>query len=449
MIKLITEYNVELISDMLAGMYIHSGVTRRGKVRDRQYKDKIIKWLNDAPALIASTIYPHKLKGSHITTYHLPVNKLRNTLKLGRSDKGGEWFDFFKKHYPHYHVLQKGASVDGYRVCSQAAINNELCVEKFIKIDANKLDYNYLMDKRAKGRTSDVQVDISSLSNYIDNNKLSEVELRDANKILKFSQWLQVNDNQQDTKYTRIPQHYLQASNGRYFSRGPVTVSNCSANVREAMLGSCYEVDLEAAVFGYYRETIEQLKGFEDGIDPCYIDDYLKNKQSIRATIAKDCNISISQVKQALTSMTFGAKINTTAYSSLKTLIKNEYNRSLFVNHEMIKGLLVTIKHINTAIRVRDASKIAKLMVKSADEWVNVTEKGNRVFRINSYLAYLYTQWETKVMISLLKFIDRDNETLLWIHDGLYCRNKPNEDSINEFLKQYSNWTKCSVTKIR
>jgi len=438
------QLDISKLEDIRESMYKYSAVTRRGVSRDRSYAIKIAKWFNEAPGIICHSIYPHVYKGSHITTYHLPIKKMRNTLKLGRSDKGGEWFDFFKDNYPLYDVQRTGASYNDYRVCSEVIINNQYCLDKYKQLTHEQLDYSYLIGKRDKGHTSDVRVDMSSLTNYINNGTLTDIELRDANKILMFCKWLRINDNQQDAKYVRMPQNYNEGSNGRYFSRGEVSVVNCSSKVREAMLGPCYEVDLEAAVFGYYRETIEQLTN-HTYIDPCYVDDYMVNKHTIRETIAKDCNITIEQVKKGLTSLTFGAKLNTTAYSSLTTLILNEKSLNWFVGHPIVKGLEDTIKQINIAIRARDAGVIADLMVNKPDKWVNVTKKGNRVFKINSYLSHLYTRYETKVMIGLIAHINKDNQTLLWVHDGLYCRDTPNEDSINEFLSQYNKWAKCSI----
>jgi hypothetical protein len=441
------QLDISKLEDIRESMYKYSAVTRRGASRDRSYAIKIAKWFNEAPGVICHSIYPHVYKGSHITTYHLPIKKMRNTLKLGRSDKGGWWFDFFKDNYPLYDVQRTGASYNDYKVCSEVIINNQYCLDKYKQLTHEQLDYSYLIGQRDKGNTSDVRVDMSSLTNYINNGTLTDIELRDANKILMFCKWLRINDNQQDAKYVRMPQNYNQGSNGRYFSRGEVSVVNCSSKVREAMLGPCYEVDLEAAVFGYYRTTIEELKGFEDGIDSTPIDDYLHDKQTIRETIAKDCNISIEQVKRGLTSMTFGAKIDNTEYSSLVTLIPNKVKKAKFVGHPIVRGLEDTINGINIAIRVRDTAIIADLMVNKPDKWVNVTKKGNKVFKINSYLSHLYTRYETKVMIGLIAHINKDNQTLLWVHDGLYCRNKPNEDSINEFLLQYNKWAKCSITE--
>jgi hypothetical protein len=424
-------------------MYEHSSVTRRGRASDVRYASKIAKWFNIAPGLICSSLYPYTYKGSFITTYHLPVQKLRDTLKLGRSDKGGEWFDFFKDIYPMYDVQRVGASVNGYHVCSEVIINNKYCLEKFKELHTNELDYSDLMKKRAKGLTSDVQVDVQSLSTFMDNNKLSDVEQRDGHKILKFCAWLQANDNQHDAKYVRIPQHYTQASNSRYFSSGTVTVSNCSSRIREAMLGDCYEVDLEAAVFGYYRQTIAELSA-HTYIDPKYIDGYLLNKQSLRELIATDCNISIDDVKRGLTSITFGAKLNNTDYSCMVSLIPNKVKRAKFNAHPIVNGIKNTLNKINDAIKIRDKKLKEHRKQTDPDNWVS---KGGR-YRVNKHLSHLYTHWETNIMVDLLKFIDKNGETLLWIHDGLYCRNKPNEDEINKFLKTYSKWAKCSIKKI-
>ena len=104
------------------------------------------------------------------------------------------------------------------------------------------------------------------------------------------------------TGYGYVMHHYMQASSGRLYARG-VNLQNTPKLVRQAALNGLWDFD-----FANCHYSILNQMAARHGCQCEAIQEYLANKNVVRATIAKDAGISKDQAKVCLLAILYGAR---------------------------------------------------------------------------------------------------------------------------------------------
>lgn len=282
-------------------------------------------------------------------------------------------------------------------------------------------------------------IDIRSLEAYIKgNNKLSYQNEtvknynRQANMILQIA------------KLTNgvFPQIINESNFGRRYYKGQ-SLQIISSVVRKACLGNHFEYDLNAAVYAIKLNICSFLsdKKFT------YTTEYLEYKDAIRKrisnTVFKDTDkFHIDIIKQALTSIGFGARPNGRGYfddngtwtqtslqdifsyknkeTNKKVLAKDKFDS--FINDTWIKEFL------------REQQEMTEIITKYYKDNKLVTKEthpflldGRNAINNNQLMAYVFQTLERKIMDSACEFIESSGaKVLLRVHDAVYTDRKIN-----------------------
>ena len=190
--------------------------------------------------------------------------------------------------------------------------------------------------------------------------------------------------------------------------------------MRKALLGPCWEIDIQSAVWRCYSLLAGDL-----GVRrPPALSLMLTDRTGFRSRIAEDTmgdipamrRNKIEVVKEALTAIGFTAKISHDVYArptALQDIIRNKEARERFRSHKHVRELSGFIKELLDALKKHAGySEMAEGLIGTIyDDKVNWPK----------FLAWLYQQTETRMRKAMTKAMeDSGRRVVLECHDGIY-----------------------------
>ncbi len=284
------------------------------------------------------------------------------------------------------------------------------------------------------------EIDVGSLKEYVfrlvhKSDELNAVErdrtLKQAETILRIAQFTN----------GRLPQRKNNNFFGRNYYYG-LSVQSARKSLREAMLGDCYEYDLRSSVISWklgFAEMLLKHEGSREklsdafGATQAYLDDkqiYVNDvrEQTFGADIAGDAELKNSLIKEALTAMSFGARMHTQGWidasgnvmsPALVTIIKDARACKLFVASDFVKLFWAEQKRLDRFI-FRHFTTVDKSLASS----IRLQTESGLVSK-SKVLAYLYQHAETFVMDIVRKELKiRKHAVVANVHDGIYVRRR-------------------------
>ena len=227
---------------------------------------------------------------------------------------------------------------------------------------------------------------------------------------------------------------------GRTYYEG-LSVQNIRKDLREAMLGDCWEYDMRSSVvawkLGFAQDYINQnnLSGSIQSIFPqCH--QYWSNKSvlidAIRASVFANSHYSIEKqiglIKDAMTALNFGARRSAGMYfdqqgnqcrQAIGEIFKDDVERDTFLQSQIIIDFVAEQKKLNDVIIN---------MVKANQPYIlsyPFLRDKESVFKRLKLLAYLYQSAETEVMNIVRSYANTNNLTILAnVHDAIVLKDQ-------------------------
>ena len=315
-------------------------------------------------------------------------------------------------------------------------------------------DYSQLSQEERDQQYNLVPIDLKSLKNY-------RRWLEEAANLISVEDRLKYL-NQID-HITRVAKHtgglYVQKKKPSQFGRMyfvGLSVQNASKQLREAMLGRCYEYDLKSAVFSWkmlYANDVVISEGLDQTVDQLFKTTigYLRDKQdfiwSVRyMTFTADSNVpkelQVKLIKQAMTAISFGARLYSTGWklangkwqnTSIGDIFKNPNERDRFINCCLIKDF------------VREQTMLDKVIFnsdfrdqKDPFSGADVYTPSGRLSRAK-VIAFMYQTYETDLMDIVELLINKlDKQVIARVHDAIYTKQKlsvDDRDEIEHYLR--------------
>jgi hypothetical protein len=226
---------------------------------------------------------------------------------------------------------------------------------------------------------------------------------------------------------------------GRTYYEG-YSVQNVNKELREVMLGDCWEYDIRSSVVSWKL-----------GFAQAYIDAHMPNnpidkvfpvchqysvdksilisriKQEVFKFSHKDEDTKTELIKRALTALNFGARLSGNSYTdkqgkkhqqAIAEILENKVECQLFLKCRLVKEFLAEQKKLDSVIM----------------DWVNNTQpellclinpKTNKKLSKKSLMSYLYQHAETEVMDIFRSYTNQNNLTVMAnIHDAIILKKK-------------------------
>jgi hypothetical protein len=315
-------------------------------------------------------------------------------------------------------------------------------------------EYTQLSQDERSQRYDLVPVDLKSLKNYQRwlEETASLISVEDRLKYL----------NQID-QIARVAKHtegfYLQKKKpsqfGRVYYEG-LSVQNMSKQLREAMLGRCYEYDLKSAVFSWkmlYAHDAVFIEGLGRTVDQAFKTTigYLRDKQdfisSVRyMTFTADSNapkeLQVKLIKQAMTAISFGARLCSTGWklsngkwqnTSIGDIFKNPNERDRFIDCCLIKDFVREQQMLDKVIFNSDFKD-----QKDAFGGADVYTASGRLSRAK-VIAFMYQTYETDLMDIVELLVNKlGKQVIARVHDAIYTKQKltvDDRDEIEHYLR--------------
>jgi hypothetical protein len=274
------------------------------------------------------------------------------------------WFDkvngvtgIFKKKGKPWYTKNKKGYCQPWQISQPAldlilkAMRNGVCNSTFVLISGKKRRKprkNAIVSKNSSGQNKQVQLVMKPVIS-INRNSL-ELAIEDYEKLLKNGPHLHISDekcqrvltqlrmfqtlaNEASPKgHDRIQQYYQESSAGRLYGIG-LNLQSVHSEVKHACLKGCVEYDIENCHFVILKKLAN-----DHNIKVAAIDYYIGNKAEVRKIIASKLELSEKQVKTALISILYGARLQVSRFSGITT----EFGRSnaeQFFNMDFVKGL--------------------------------------------------------------------------------------------------------------
>jgi uncharacterized protein Usg len=228
---------------------------------------------------------------------------------------------------------------------------------------------------------------------------------------------------------------------GRTYYKG-ISVQSAHKTLRRAMLGKCYGYDLRLSVYswkmGYAKLCYQQMKSqntFQQEFSACL--DYLKDKKKFREQVRMetfgssshiDAELQINLVKEALTAISFGARMTTQGWinqsgeafnPAIVKIFKDKQARDGFISSNFVRKLLAEQKVLDKFIYNFYTSNDPSLLT-------------NPIFQSNSgrpnakkIMSLLYQSAETKVMDIVAEEVKLLGKNVLArVHDAIFIDTK-------------------------
>jgi hypothetical protein len=364
------------------------------------------------------------------------------------------WFDWLLKMYPLFKIVKQGYK-HGSQQGTLTMVEIFKIKDSIVEFETAEQTFKRLYSDYADIINDDSQIDwvaidTQSLRAYItenkkfqkDNNKLYQYGVM-AEEILKVSELLHEIGS---VKIPALPQIKSPSTFGRMYYRS-LNLQNAPKVVRHAALGHYNQYDITSSIFAW------QLHCINDAFKTPATKELVIYKDMIRTMLVNDCmrNTPVEQetklkfIKQAITALGFGARIDGGAYfdlesnrwirSAINDTIKNKDDRLVFQNHKWVKEFCAEqIKITDYIIANTDVESLRHI----PELWSAKTNK----LRPSSLMAYLYQQYESTLMTTIKQLIPQEFEFLLGVHDAFYTRHKLPGTMIQEYAQAINPYIK-------
>lgn len=231
---------------------------------------------------------------------------------------------------------------------------------------------------------------------------------------------------------------------GRTYYEG-VSIQNIHKTLRKAVLGHCWEYDINSSVMAYkmgYAAIFyallppkKQATSLEEKFK-CTIS-LIKDKSATREKIRQevfgdDFSLSVEKqlaaVKRAITAIGFGAKVRLHGWNygedsvqqpALSEIFENIHSRRRFVNSDFVKSLMVEQRLLDKVIYSETLKTHPNLL--SNSDFLNAQGKPIR----NKILSFAYQTGETMVMDEFRRLATEWNHKVVAnIHDAVFLENR-------------------------
>jgi hypothetical protein len=310
-------------------------------------------------------------------------------------------------------------------------------------------DFDVALATCQEDRVFDViDIDVVSLTNYIKWLKKSSIHIPDT----KLSyQLFQARIILSVAQYTGG--YYLQRKKPSQFGRNyysGTSVQNVSKQLRQAMLGNCWEYDVRSCVItwkmGFANEIVMKFEP-DSSVRRLFVNTlwYLEDKNQFmrhvqRAVFGKDSQheeqFQLNLLKQAFTALSFGARKNGRSWknengkwvsSALVDILKITEERQRFINNLEVNGFINEQKIIDTYL-----FKGVKALAPDLLTLTCLQTKTGRASQAK-VIAYLYQHEETKVMNIVRDALpETHTPPLANIHDAIILKRRLSLDDKHE-----------------
>jgi len=316
-------------------------------------------------------------------------------------------------------------------------------------------DIEKLEETEIKARYHIVPIDQRSLKNYLRwlKEKATLISTAQRDQYIKQAELI-----------LRVAQHtdgyYFQAKKpsafGRIYYEG-VSVQNVNKELRQAMLGNCWEYDLKSAVFCWkmtYAGDCVRINKVKEPVEKVFRTtiSYLTDKKDFIATVRfltfrSDSNVprelQDKLLKQAITAISFGARLNSSGWmlkngkwinSSMSEIFYNSEERKRFIQCDLIRDFVKEQALLDQVIFQADRGD-DKAYFNGAD----VYTKSGRLSR-SKVIAFMYQTYETDLMNIVEELISRqDKQVIARIHDAIITKQKLSLDDrveIQDYIRE-------------
>jgi hypothetical protein len=238
-----------------------------------------------------------------------------------------------------------------------------------------------------------------------------------------------------------FPQRIKLSPFGRTYYEG-ISVQNVHKELRRAMLGNCWEYDIRSSVVAWKMGFASRLLSFERSAQDVRKSFpattlYLEDKQDFMGTVRYftfDSNTSLTTdfqlglIKQALTAISFGAKVGGKGWSdgagtwrnpALVEILQNSSERARFLSDPSVSAFIAEQKRLDDFL--------VATVKREAPQLLELPELRSLSGRINKakVVSYLYQHAETAAMDCALAVSARyGHEPIARVHDAIFFRNR-------------------------
>lgn len=380
----------------------------------------------------------------------------QNTSQYTYAGKKCWWFDWLLKMYPLFTIVKQGYKHGTQQGTLTMVTPNIFKIkDSIVEFETAEQTFKRLYSDYADSFNDDTQIDwvaidTQSLRSYIsenkkfqkDNNKLYQYGIT-AEEILKVSELLHEIGH---VRCPALPQIKSPSAFGRMYYRS-LNLQNIPKVVRHAALGHYNQYDITSSIFAW------QLQSVNSAFKTPATKELVIYKDMIRQMLVNDCmrdtpveeTTKLKFIKQAITALGFGARIDGGAYfdlesnrwirSAINDTIKNKEDRLRFQNHKWVKEFCAEqIKITDYIIANTDTTNLTDI----PELWSAKTGK----IRPSSLMAYLYQQYESSLMTKIKQLIPEEFEFLLGVHDAFYTRHKLPGTMIQEYAQSINPYIK-------
>ncbi len=420
-----------------------------------QYFDKYVKVITNH--IIPIIIYSDQLE------LNISIHKLMVECGEFRYKKTRHYvWNEFKDRFPFFIITQTGSNLNGQQ--STIKLNNSKVITMLINRQTPEEIYNQYVDENDEWDDAQV-IDMNNLEKYIAHTeyKLENETINNVrDKLTKYLNQAHIIYNvgiHTEGKFGTpcLPMISQSSVFGRTYYKG-LSIQSLHKVVREAVIGPHYQYDINAAVYGIKLGIYNNLHGGESNIINSklgtYTREYLRDKNKIRKRLAVEClkDIYIQSsdykdvikfkekiIKQALTAISFGARLNTGYYDNgkkcpaLVEIIMNKEAREKFINDYWVKKFVEEQTMIDDAI-------IESYIQNGLYDYIKTTIKAHKPDqrRISKamILSYIFQHMETQCMDVAEKMIDPDI-IIGKIHDAILTKKPIPIDQLDNI---YGEW---------
>ncbi len=245
------------------------------------------------------------------------------------------------------------------------------------------------------------------------------------------------------------PQRRKPSPFGRIYYEG-VSVQNVHKELRRAMLGNCWEYDMRSSVVSWKMGFARRLlKGA--GLTPDAHQHfpatslYLEDKADCMSTVRYftfEGNVSLTPefqlglIKQALTAISFGAKILAKGWTdstgnwhnpALAEILQNSLERDRFLSDPTVKAFIAEQKALDQFL-----FELVKIEAPQLLDLEILNTQSGRVSKSKT-ISYLYQHAETQAIDIVLHYAGQHgHKPIARVHDAIFFRNRLGVDLKSE-----------------
>lgn len=371
----------------------------------------------------------------------------------GPNGKQKYWFDVFQEHMPLLEKVGGGwsfAKQGGDSMLTEVIINvssiTKASTRKFyeqkdpndlfwIKIDLKSL--GNLHRKIVRDHIPHAQLLLEKDPSYRNKNFLDKIQYQ--------QRWCESIQLIAEDHNGFLPMEMVHSDFGRLYFKG-INLQSSPRMVREAALGSCWKVDIEASAIVWKLCLAREVNPVAKYP---YTLDYIDSKQRIRQELSQRVfgnEDRVDVIKEVFAAVGFGARMNIggwqrlvdnpdgtkryRAYNAITEIIRSKEHRQRLLDDTWFQAFMKEQEQ-----QSKDIFNEYKLDPKYDLECLRSRGKLNQ----NKLLSYLYQQTERQILNALMEVVETYSqaEVLLPCHDGFYTRYKPPLADLRSTLQQF------------